>query len=135
VTIVTQFIHDLLEEKPEALEFFLLYNDYVNQVDDLIDEKFTKEGFLKSLYTASLLYSSNYFTNNRAFLLPIEHNIINTYADTVQWETCEDPKRKQAADVLRHCGQDMLFAIIKLEFGYEALRQVSPKLREIFLNQ
>jgi len=125
---------ELFRDKQEAWMFLEAHNQYINQIDDLIDEEFNRERFLKVLYLSSLIYSCAYFIRNRSVLLPIEHNILNTYADSVEWENSGEDKKVRAADVIRHCGQEMIFAIIKLEFGYEMLRQLSSKLRENFLN-
>ena len=129
-----EHLSELFREKPEAWSFLLLHSQLTNIIDDLIDEDFQRERLLRAFYIASLLYSSDYFLRNRAILLPIEHQIINTYADSVDWETSGEEKKVAAADVIRHCGQEMVFAVIKLEFGYDMLRQLSGKLREMFLN-
>jgi len=126
-------LRDLFAEKQEAWQFLQLHTTYVHNIDDIIDETFDKERLLKSMFIASLIYSCDYFVRNRNVLLPIEHTIINMYADSVDWENCGEEKKKAAADVMRHCQQEMIFAVIKLEFGYETLRKWSGKLREYWL--
>jgi len=126
---------ELFRDKQEAWMFLEAHNQYINQIDDLIDEDFNKERFLKVLYLSSLIYSCDYFIRNRSVLLPIEHTIINTFADSVDWETCGESKKVHAADVMRHCQQEMIFTVIRLEFGYDTLREWSGKLREEWLNK
>jgi len=124
----------MFRDKQEAWMFLLLHSEYTNLIDDLIDEEFNRERLLKAMYLSSLVYSCDYFIRNRMVLLPIEHQIINTYGDSVEWENCSDERKAKAADTIRHCSQEMVFAVIKLEFGYDMLRQLSSKLRETFLN-
>lgn len=133
--LVIDSISHLFRDKPEAWSFLVLHTEYCHCIDDLIDETFDKERLLKSHYIASLLFSSDYFLRNRNILLPVEHQIINMYGDSVDWENSGDEKKKAASDVLRHCQQEMIFAVIKLEFGYERLRELSGKLREFYLGR
>lgn len=126
-------LDQLFVGKPEAWQFLQLHTQYVHTIDDLIDETFQKERLLRAMYIASLLYSSDYFVRNRSNLLPIEHTVLNTYADSVDWENSPEERKQKAADVMRHAQQEMIFAVIRLEFGYDTLRQWSIKLREHWL--
>jgi len=131
--MIMETLQDLFVSKQEAWQFLQLHTQYVHTIDDIIDETFDKERLLRAMFIASLLYSSDYFVRNRANLLPIEHSVLNTYADSVDWETSSGEKKLKAADVMRHAQQEMIFAVIKLEFGYDILRQWSGKLREHWL--
>ena len=124
----------LFQDKPEVWNFIQLYVDYCHRIDDLIDEKFEAEALLKCLYLASLIYSSDYFSRNRSFLLPIEHHIINTYADSVKWEKESDTNKTKYVDMLRHCGLDMILKIVQLEFGWDILRRTSDLIRNQIYN-
>lgn len=120
---------NIFREKPEAWAFLSLYTEYIHAIDDVIDEKRDKETFFRCFYLASILYSSDYFIRNRNQLLPIDHLINNMYADSVFWEQGEDEKKKQWSDIIRHAGTEMILAIIKIEFGWNILRQYSEVIR------
>lgn len=120
----------LFIDRPEAWQFILLYKKYIHTIDDLVDEKFDINKLLYSYYLASLIYSSDYFYRNRATLLAIDHTISSCYADSVAFERAEGEQKKQWADTIRHCGIEMILKIVQIELGWEAMRSISPIVRE-----
>ena len=56
--------------------------------------------------------------------------ITNTYADSVAWETSDVPWKKNVADVIRQCGNDMILTVAWIVGGWSHMRSISLKLRE-----
>ena len=52
------------------------------------------------------------------------------YADSMEWENSSLKRRRQMADVMRTCGNEMYFMIALLKGGEEHMRNMSPRIRE-----
>jgi len=121
---------ELFADKPEAYEFLKLYGDYGEIVDDVIDE----ERNLDTIETAArLCHAVNncaYWNKWKHCLFLVERLVHNTYFDSVKWEKSNANWKRRDAKCLSHCGYNMLFAVILLEFGEETLNKFSLRFRE-----
>lgn len=123
----------LLKEYPGAILFLEIYNQYVHCIDDLVDEAAFRndpENILRMANLASACFSTDFWRQNAHILLPIEQMANNTYADSIVWERSPDEKKKVAADTLRHSGLDIYLKTVEICCGREALRELSPLIRE-----
>lgn len=127
----------VLVEHPDALAFINAFQNYCHAIDDFIDEppKNRAEGVLYLLQEACRIYSSDFYHRHRAVLYPMVINITNAYADSVLFEKSPEQWKRATADVLRHCGNDMLMIIVATCAGYKALRAISPLIREEAFNR
>jgi len=128
-------IEELFCNKPEALAFVFNYMQYVHYIDDLVDEAQSVNNVKGITTYASIVYSSEYWHNNRATLYIVDRLISNQYFDSVTWEHTDELWKKQQARVLNQCGYMMLFAVILLEFGEIKLTEISIKFREYCHNK
>ena len=120
----------LFSEKPEALIFLRDYVTYCHLVDDMVDETKDIDRIRRCTTYATCLYSSDYWARNRQTLYAVDRITHNQYFDAVTWEHSEEEWKRRDARALNHCGYNMLFAVILLEFGEDAMNQWSIKYRE-----
>lgn len=119
-----------LSHDPEALRFVHAFNDYCHSIDDIIDEKITDpEKVLKVFVEAATVYSSNFYQRHSRELYSLVLTITNTYVDSIKWEKDIDLWKRNASDVLRSCGNDMMLLVIGLVAGWDAMRDVSELVR------
>ena len=105
-------------------------------VDDILDTiedgrpKMSKAQILSVFFKAAQFYNTPFYVNNRAFLFPVAIQTHNMYADSMEWENSSLKRRRQMADVMRTCGNEMYFMIALLKGGEEHMRNMSPRIRE-----
>lgn len=118
-----------------ALQFLVLFNQYAHGIDDVIDS--ARDGapkdpeFVLSTFAMGCnVFSHPFYQANIVRLQPVVYLITSAYADSVKWEKSDRDGLRRTADVLRFCGNEMVFAIAVICGGYEHLRTISPALRE-----
>lgn len=116
----------------DALSFVIAFHSYCHQIDDLIDgdTAYNPENVLKVLMAANTLYSTPFYLANAWRLQPVIAMITNTYADSVAWETSDEPWKQRVADVIRQCGNDMILSVAWILGGWSHVRSISLRLRE-----
>lgn len=126
----------VLNVNPEAVRFIKAYIEYCHDIDDIIDNAITDPEFiLKTFLKAAAIFSSNFYVKHSEQLYPLIIVITNSYADSVQFERSKEGWKLQASDVLRHCAIDMVLLVVGIVAGYDAVREISPLLREHNYNQ
>lgn len=121
---------EILKPYPDALEFVILYRDYIHGIDDIVDGDISgHEKILEVFALGARLFSSDFYAHNRQFLYPIETMINNTYADSCEWENSVEKWKIRDSSVLRHAGIDMFLFVIRLVAGRDAMRKISSKFR------
>lgn len=123
-------LQDLFKSRLVAFEFVCLYLDYCHMVDDLVDEGKNIDLVNKTIAMASRVFNTTYWKQHGHALILVDRIIHNKYFDCVKWEHSNEEWKQSHARVLNHCGYDMLFAVILLEFGEETLNAVSMEYRE-----
>lgn len=129
---VLEEVFELLNDRPDAKMFLATYCDYCHRLDDIIDEKITdSEYILKTAAMAADIFNSNFWRDNCNLLYVIEALVNNDYADANVWQGNAVEWKRNQADILRHSGNNMIFAVILLTKGREALRRFSGQIREV----
>lgn len=105
-----QLYFDAAGGNHNAVVFITAFHAYCHAIDDLIDGDvpFTPEAFMDVLMQANSLYSTPFYIENWFRLQPVVAMITSTYADSVAWEKADEEWKRQTADVLRLCGNDMI---------------------------
>lgn len=116
---------------PDALAFVVAFHAYCHQIDDLIDgdTAYNPENLLRVLMSANALYSTPFYLQHAWRLQPVIASITNTYADSVAWETSDEPWKQRVADVIRQCGNDMILTVAWIVGGWSLMRAISLRLR------
>lgn len=128
-----QLLRDIAElffEKPEAISYLHLYGQHCEIVDDNVDEEKSVERIEEQARIASDIAAHPYWQKNYYALWCVERLIHNTYFDSVKWEKSEEEWKRRDAKALSHCGYNMLFAVILIEFGADTLKNISLRFRE-----
>tara|TARA_R110000803_G_C11989475_1_gene321918 strand:- start:27975 stop:28412 length:438 start_codon:yes stop_codon:yes gene_type:complete len=131
-----------LNEFPEAKAFVLEWTAFVHDIDDVIDEpirgtdtgdvlKTKNETFLRCFIYAERVFSSEFYQQNKETLAPVFLIVVNTYADSVEWEQGATRWKREHADVLRHAGYDMILTVLRLVAGYNFVREISSEARAV----
>lgn len=117
---------------PDALLFVSAFHHYCHTIDDFVDgdKQITPENLLDLLIQANNLYTTTFYINNCIKLQTVITNITNTYADSVAWEKSSEKWKRDVADVIRQCGNDMVVTVAWICGGYQHMRTISLKLRE-----
>ena len=127
-----KILHQLIaKDNQQALDFLILWATYCHEVDDIIDNKINDpEKILRVFVTAAEVYNHPFYVRYQSYLYSLVIVISNAYADSVKWSHSMVDAQHKMSDVLRHAGNDMLFAVAFICGGYEHLRTVSSTLRE-----
>lgn len=116
----------------EAIEWLLLWRDYVHDIDDIIDgDKQGPEIVLSTFAAAATLYSHPFYLRNLLALRQIVYNCTNAYADSVAWEKSDTAWQREFSDHYRHFGAEMVLAVASICGGYAHMRSISLELRVI----
>jgi hypothetical protein len=120
---------ELFNGKDEAMEFIVHYGQYIETVDDMIDEPFTEDRVRLLTAQAATVFNLAYWKKWSYALYAVERLIHNTYFDSVKWQKAEEEWKRRDAKCMSHAGYNMLFAIILLEFGEAKLEELSLRFR------
>jgi len=117
-------------EKPDVIEWCKLYNIFVHQLDDVIDEPKDVERTCRVFSCARRLWTHPVYLKWRHVLDVVDELANSAYLDAEVWKTSPEEWKRHHADVLRHQGYNVFYAIVYLEFGRPTLREISLKIRE-----
>lgn len=113
-----------------AAHFLSLWNNLIEQADDVVDETTTPEFKIQTFQLFNEVYSHPfYLAHVREFSLLIAL-INNAYADS---EACAQSNlewKKQLGDVLRHSAGELIRATAYICGGYEHMRSISMQGHE-----
>lgn len=120
----------------QAMDFLCQWAKYCHAIDDIIDgdNRSPEHVINTSGAMPVLLFTHPFFVRNPAITVALRQVVLlvaNTYADSVAWEKSPLLWQREHADVLRHCGNEMVFAVAQLCGGYEHARTISLEQREI----
>lgn len=131
-----EFCAALCLNNSEAMAFCEMWFIFCHACDDLIDNMedgrptTPPENILSTFALAAVLYNSPFYVQHRNMLFPMVLSVTNAYADSVAWERSPIQRRRNIADVLRCCGNEMLFIVAMIIGGWKHARKVSPIIRE-----
>lgn len=130
-----ELLHRTCLGNESALDFLKLWSKYVHRVDDIEDTVTTAEMRLGTFALAIPIYSHPFYLKHLPELSMVAKLCTNAYADVVDWEHKGDKWQLEFADVYRHFGQEMVFAVACIcarEQGrseHEHLRSISQEWR------
>lgn len=119
----------------EAIDFLCVWARYVHGIDDIVDGD-TKEAedIIATFALSATLLTHPFFLRTPTHAAALRQtflSVANAYADSVAWEKSSIPWQRQQADCLRHCGNEMVFAVAQICGGYDHARTISLEHREI----
>jgi len=116
----------------DAAEFLTGWHIYCHLIDDIVDgdTPFTNERFLEVLMLANKVYSLPFYRTYAPMLSSVVAMVTNTYADSVEWEKSDEEYKRKVADVIRQCGNEMIYAVANICGGHTLMRKISLRLRE-----
>lgn len=123
-------VNSLLADKPNACEFVNAYVQYIEVVDDLVDEEKDTANVRKCVEMSAKVFNCNYWKQYGANLILLDRVIARTYFDSAVWEKSSEEWKRRDAKCLSHSGYLMLFAVIIIEFGEDKLNEFSLEIRE-----
>lgn len=126
---------EIFRPHPDAYEFIIAYNEALQLVDDVVDNKSSNpEEILAAIENTKIVFTMPFFLRHSQQLTLVSILIANTWADSIVWEK-EDGWKKVHGDVLRHGLYGMVYAVVLIIGGWAACRKISLKLREFTHNQ
>lgn len=125
---------DMVKGNEPAHQFLCAWHQYCHDIDDLVDNPHDPEKFSEQLcgllIRSAALYSLPFYREHAHELFLIVAASANAWADSVKWEKADQELwKRQAADILRHAGIEMIFAVSTIVSGYAHMRQYSAALR------
>jgi len=114
----------------DAKQFLLAWYAYLHLIDDIVDGDQTPEKVVKVARWANDIYSFTYYRNNEIVLRPQIQLITLVYEESNEFAKSDVKWKRDAADVLRHCGADMVRLVAWMIGGYDHAKQISKELRE-----
>lgn len=119
----------------DAFRFLCGWHYFCHSVDDIVDENFVskdrKQFIIDTFLYSKELFSCNFYRQFHRELSSVVDVICNAYADSVSFEHSTEAWQQEMRDIIRFQGNDMLCAVAKICGGYETMRSVSAKLRNL----
>lgn len=126
---VTDFLVLIANRDPSAGEFMNLWHQYCHRVDDCIDENlWDAERLLALFMLACEVYSSPFYVRHCASLRMPALIATSVYADSINFERSPELWKRQWAEVMRHAGNDMAYAVAMITGGWKHLRKIGRPL-------
>lgn len=122
-------LEKLFEGHEQALLFVRMYANYCELIDDMVDEQKSIESVHKVTQYAAVLFNCDYWKKWGHALYLVDRINHHTYFDAVEWEKSDEEWKRRDARVLSHCGYNMLFAVILIEFNEAILDKISLRFR------
>ena len=129
--LAEQLVRRACLNNEEAMQFLLLWSNYVHGIDDLVDEKTDAEFRIGLFIQALELYNHPFYLKHRLTLNPIIVLVTNLYADSVAWEQSAEAWQQAFSDHARHAGAEMVLAVAGIVGGYPHMRRLSAETRAV----
>lgn len=124
-----KFYRLISREDNEAFAFLLLWHEYCHLWDDLVDLFMpSPELMMRTAALAIDVYSSPFYQKHTDELKGVAKAITCAYLVSVGWEKDDDKWKRQCADVLRHSGNDMVYAVADIVGGWDWRMEVAGVL-------
>ena len=123
----------LTHNNEQAWLFVETFATRAHDLDDMIDgdKTFSDEEIIKAEMDWLVSLSSNkFYVSHQAFLLPIVIMSCNAWLDANRWEKSEDPVQRTHSDVVKSFYHEVIFAVVYLCGGWNAMREFTLKHRE-----
>jgi hypothetical protein len=125
----------IAKDDSEAFRFLCAWHEYCHEWDDLVDTFLPgPEAMLQVAAHAIDVYGLPFYQKHLADLKPVAKQVTNTYRLSVAWEKKADKWQRQCADVLRHCGNEMVYAVAELVGGWAWRVEATNLIANALLN-
>jgi hypothetical protein len=112
-----------------GLDFLTRFHAYMHEIDDIIDERdWNNERVLKCFASACLLYSHPFYSANRHRLGTAILVATSLYNDANKWERDPALWKRWWADVMRHAGNEVIFAVAQICGGWGHLKSLTAPM-------
>jgi hypothetical protein len=127
---MTEFYSRVARGDRDAFVFLCAWHEYCHEIDDALDLFLPDPEQIVTICAHAVdLYCLPFFKRHSARLEPVAKSITGTYLLTVEWERlANDERKRRAADILRHCGNDMVYAVAEIVGGWPWRMDVMRKL-------
>jgi hypothetical protein len=121
----------------DAWSYLSIISKVLRIIDDLVDEP--EKVKVEDKYNLALLLmvelpSNSFFHSHKSALLPLHLTSINAWIDSNDWME-KDKTRKNYALVIRDQITELVMLVAFLTGGTDYMRNVSLKIRELFLKE
>lgn len=124
-----QFYGTVAHGNAGAHEWLCLWHDYCHEIDDIIDiPDWSAERVIAVFERANALYTHAFYQTHRLALSPMILVATSLYNDANKWE--QDPQlwKRWWAEVMRHCGNEVIFAVAQICGGYQHLKSITAPM-------
>tara|TARA_R100000808_G_scaffold6747_1_gene19809 strand:+ start:1762 stop:2211 length:450 start_codon:yes stop_codon:yes gene_type:complete len=121
-----------------AYDYMWLWIKATRLIDDLFDEPedWKERNTYELAQTLLVDLPANAFLHaNSAALLPHHLTVLNAWRDSNDWKKSGDKSKELHAFVMCEQTSDIFLLVAYLKGGYEHMRKVSLKVRELFLKE
>lgn len=130
MSIIKDLLLKLKQERPLAAEFLAIAGQYGDALDNVVDIS-NEPSRVKALCEKNAeMYNCAYWKRWGHLLLFVITLARNQYFDSVKWEGAEEEWKRQHAKVYSHAGILIILSVIMIEYGNQAVDNVSLSLRE-----
>jgi hypothetical protein len=130
------FAVEVCKGDKSAEEFVDLWYRYCHAIDDIVDtmedgRPTAAPNFIVGTFIlAAALYNCAFYRRHADVLYGCVLVVTNMYMDSVEWERSPKSHRRNIANVLRCCGDEMFFLVAMIVGGWAHARSVSLRIRE-----
>lgn len=130
VEFLKQLQAKYFQNRPDLEKFCLSYVMLQHLIDDVVDEPKDIRRTTEAFSLARMIWSSPLYLKWKTALDVVDELANDAYECSEIWKDSTEEWKRVHADVLRHQGYNIFFAIIYLECGRNALKEVSQHFRE-----
>tara|TARA_R110002020_G_scaffold465498_1_gene686938 strand:+ start:359 stop:814 length:456 start_codon:yes stop_codon:yes gene_type:complete len=136
--LMQQILWETAGENKDAFAYIGYWIKACQLIDDLFDE--IEDWKNENTYELAQLLlvdmpSNLFFHTHKLALLPLHVTVLNAWRDSNDWKESGDKPRKLHALVMCEQVSDIIILVAYLSGGYEHMRKVSIKVRELFLKE
>lgn len=120
----------------EAKNYLSLFAYVIRVFDDLIDKDYpvSDAQICRAFFILMAeLWMNPFFLRNHRLLIPLHIASVNAFMDSNVWLQDKDELKKMYAHVIKDFVNEILGMVAFLTGGYNHMRNVSLKMRELFI--
>lgn len=112
-----------------ANDWLCQWHDYCHEIDDVIDTPdYAPERVLGLFERANALYTHPFYQLHRAKLSTMILVATSLYSDSNKWEKDAALWKRWWAEVMRHCGNEAIFAVAQICGGYTHMKGLTAPM-------
>ena len=136
--LMQDVLWEAAQKNKDAFEYMGIWIQAARLIDDLFDEiecwKSENTYELAQLLLVDLP-SNSFFHMHKLALLPLHVTVLNAWRDSNDWKNSGDAPRKLHALVMCEQISEIMILVAYLIGGHKHMRNVSLKVRELFLKE